>query len=68
MLGKLKSKRRRGWQKVRWLDNISELMHMNLSKFWAIVGFPDSSVGKESTFLAGDPIQFLGREDPLEKR
>ena len=29
--------------------------------------FPDSSVGKESSCNAGDPVQFLGREDPLEK-
>ena len=29
--------------------------------------FPGSSVGKESTCSAGDPIQFLGQEDPLEK-
>ena len=30
-------------------------------------GFPNSSVGKESTCNAGDPVQFLGREDQLEK-
>ena len=30
-------------------------------------GFPDSSVGKESTCNAGDPVWFLGGEDPLEK-
>ena len=30
-------------------------------------GFPDSSVGKEPTCNEGDPVQFLGREDPLEK-
>ena len=39
-------------------------MDMNLSKLW---GFPDSSVGKESTCNAGDPVQFLGQEDLLEK-
>ena len=60
MLGKLKSERRRGWQKVRWLDDISELMHMNLGKLWAIVGFPDSSVGKESSCNAGDPGSIPG--------
>ena len=31
------------------------------------MGFPDSSVGKESACNAGDPVQFLGGEDPLEK-
>ena len=30
-------------------------------------GFPDSSVGKEFTCNAGDLVQFLGWEDPLEK-
>ena len=31
------------------------------------LGFPDSSVGKESACYAGDPGCFLGQEDPLEK-
>ena len=30
-------------------------------------GFPDGSVGKESACNAGDVVQFLGREDQLEK-
>ena len=30
-------------------------------------GFLDSSVGKESACKAGDPVRFLGWEDPLEK-
>ena len=29
-------------------------------------GFPDGSVGKESTCNAETPVQFLGQEDPLE--
>ena len=33
----------------------------------ALQGFPDSSVGKESTCNTGDPGLFLGWEDPLEK-
>ena len=31
------------------------------------MGFPDSSFGKESTCNEGDPVQFLGWEDLLEK-
>ena len=31
MLGKTESKRRRGWQRVRWLDSITDSMDMNLS-------------------------------------
>ena len=31
MLGKIEGKRRRGWQKMRWLDSITDSMDMNLS-------------------------------------
>ena len=33
MLGKIEDKRRRGWQRMRWLDSISYSMDMNMSKF-----------------------------------
>ena len=32
MLGKIEAKRRRGWQRVRWLDSITDSMDMNVSK------------------------------------
>ena len=37
MLGKIEGKRRRGRQRVRWLDSITDSMHMNLSKLRTIV-------------------------------
>ena len=37
VLEKMKGKRRRGWQKIRLLDSIIDLMDMNLSKFQEIV-------------------------------
>ena len=37
MLGKTEGKRRRGQQRMRWLDSITNLMYMNLRKFWEIV-------------------------------
>ena len=37
MLGKAEGKRRRGLQRLRWLNSITESMDMNLSKLWEIV-------------------------------
>ena len=37
MLGKIESRRKRGWQKIRWLVGITNLVNMSLSKLWEMV-------------------------------